>query len=101
MEVPNEEKRWDAPLFTVTPESSFDFAALDAVILRGKVAPANIAVIPARMESGSYLADLDRVTSDIVRAVLAAQSLGDGSGAMVGDSLPVPHTKAKVLLSRL
>lgn len=98
MEAPNEEKRWDAPLFTVSdPTAPLPLSAIDEVVLRGKVAPANVAVIPARMEGGNYLFELDRVTQDIVKAVVEAQA--DGS-IMVGDAITVPHTKSTVTLAR-
>jgi protein KTI12 len=48
-------------------------------------------------EAPSFVYDLDRVTQDIVKAVLAAQSTGM-FGA--GDAVKVPHTTATVTLSR-
>jgi len=104
MEAPNEEKRWDQPLFRITdPAAPLPLEAMaQTLVTKAKVVPANIAVMPARMESGDYLSELDRVTGDILRAVLAAsaQDGADAGGPSVGDSIVVPHTKSTVLLAR-
>ena len=77
--------------------------SLTAALLSGKVAPANISVIPARMESSNYLFELDRITSDIVKAVVDAQS-GDasdgGASCQIGDSISIPGVKAPIVLLR-
>ena len=103
MEAPNEEKRWDAPLFTISDPATkvLPFLeALSATLLKGKVAPVNISVVPARMEASNYLFELDRITQAIVRRIVDAQSEDGGAGSMVGDSIVVPGSSTPVVLAR-
>jgi len=97
METPNEEKRWDAPLFTLAPDAALPLDSIVATLTAGKVASINQAVVPARLEDANYLFELDRLTQEIVRAVVDKQAEGS---AMVGDSLRVPHTERSVHLCR-
>lgn len=96
-----------SPSSTPTSTGKLSPALLDsltAVLLKGKVAPANISVIPARMESSNYLFELDRITSEIVKTIVEKQSGSDasdgGASCQIGDSIAIAGVKAPIVLLR-
>lgn len=98
METPNEEKRWDQPLFTLDgPDAELPLEAITDTLLKGKIPSINQAVIPQKMEDSNYLFELDRITQEIVRAIVERQA---DASVMVGDVLKVPHTGNTVTLVR-
>jgi len=100
MERPNSDKRWDNPLFTITePTADLPLDDITNTLLHGSVASMNQAVVPAKMEDSNYLYELDRVTQDIVRAIVSHQA-SDSSIVMVGDKLSVPHATNTLQLTR-
>ncbi|KAI9316351.1 chromatin associated protein KTI12-domain-containing protein [Dichotomocladium elegans] len=104
-EEPDARNRWDAPLFTVI----YDDATVpgdqiwDAVILR-KPPPPNMSTISKPVSSTNYVYELDRVTDEIIKAVVKGQQeYGQGGGPMVmpGATTRVINPPRMVTLSEL
>lgn len=97
LEIPNEKNRWDSPLFTIKDEKEeMPCQQIADALLKGKSHVASFATAVKAEESATLLYDLDRVTQEIMRAVLAAQQAGSGPG----DVVRVPHTPKLVTLTR-
>ncbi|KAI9595500.1 chromatin associated protein KTI12 [Syncephalis fuscata] len=93
-EEPDAMRRWDAPLFTITPED--DTLPMDdiwsALMLR-KAPPPNMATAVKRVNDTNTLHALDRITQQAVDAVLQVQQEGVGTTVVA-----VPHSDLKVQL---
>ncbi|CAG8606052.1 2446_t:CDS:2, partial [Acaulospora colombiana] len=82
-EEPDDRNRWDSPLFTVI----YDDEALplegiwDAVIVR-KAKPPNLSTVAKPISETNYLYELEKITQEIVNAVLEAQKHDVGAGAV-------------------
>lgn len=93
-EEPIDRNRWDSPLFTVFPEDSFiktfGNSIIDAIILR-KPPPPNLSTIVKPSTESNYVYEMDKVTQDIINAILEAQKGGWNGGEIV-----VPKTVLNV-----
>lgn len=96
-ETPVGANRWDAPLLLhlkAIPVVMRDVN--DALFLR-KAPPPNQSTQCQPLSSTNFLYELDRVTKEIIMAILDAQK----SGAMEGDSITLPGTSEKFMLSKI
>lgn len=48
-----------------------------------------------KLETTNFVHELDRITQEVINAILEAQNL-----AIVGDAITIPETKSKVILRR-
>ncbi|ORY95672.1 chromatin associated protein KTI12 [Syncephalastrum racemosum] len=93
-EEPEARNRWDAPLFTVIydDENVPGDAIWDAVILR-RPPPPNLSTISKPVSDTNYVYELDKVTLEIINAVVEGQKEhGPGGLPMV-----VPNASEKVV----
>lgn len=93
-EEPEARNRWDAPLFTVIydDENVPGDAIWDAVILR-RPPPPNLSTISKPVSDTNYVYELDKVTLEIINAVVEGQKeYGPG-----GLPMTVPNASEKVV----
>jgi len=92
-EEPEARNRWDSPLFTVLYDDATipEEGIWNAVILQ-KPPPPNLSTVVKPVSETNYLYELDKVTQDIITAMLEGQKdLGPG-----GKFITVPHTPRQV-----
>nr|CAD7457867.1 unnamed protein product [Timema tahoe] len=75
-EAPDSRNRWDSPLFLVLPSDGLPLEQIQSALFDRKAPPPNQSTQCAPLSSTNFLYDLDRVTQDIVSAILSAQKLG-------------------------
>jgi protein KTI12 len=98
LEVPNADKRWDAPLFTVKATDETPCKDIIEAVLLGKAPTPSFATAIPKLEANDFVHQLDRVTQDVVKLLLDAQNV-----CQVGDVVMIPNgdkKKEKVNLSR-
>jgi protein KTI12 len=88
--------RWDKPLINVMPGDDTPCERIHDALISGKILAANTANLPQSIAPVDYLYELNRLTQDIVQAVVKAQQEGLGGGGEVG----VPHSQLKVSMRR-
>lgn len=92
-EPPDSRNRWDSPLFTVLPGDSVPFDQAHSVLFERKAPPPNQSTQCAPLLSTNFLYEIDRITQDIVSAILSAQKLG------LEGEVKIPGYKDCVLLT--
>ncbi|XP_042642318.1 protein KTI12 homolog [Tyto alba] len=95
-EAPDPRNRWDRPLFTVRGEEPLPLAAIRAALFESAPPPPHRATRSQPLQSGAFLHRLDRLTQEVLAAVMAAQS----GGAQPGQPVRVPGLAAELVLSR-
>ncbi|XP_057223021.1 protein KTI12 homolog [Malurus melanocephalus] len=95
-EEPDPSCRWDRPLFTVCGEEPLPLGAIRAALFESAPPPPHRATRTQPLQSCGFLHQLDRVTQDVLAAVLAAQR----SGAQPGETIRVPGVAEGLVLSR-
>ncbi|RUS22608.1 hypothetical protein BC937DRAFT_88245 [Endogone sp. FLAS-F59071] len=91
-EEPEARNRWDSPLFTILYDDATipEEGIWNAVILQ-KPLPPNLSTVVKPVSETNYLYELDKVTQDIITAMLEGQKeLGSGG------FITVPHTTRHV-----
>lgn len=92
-EPPDNNKRWDSPLFTVTEGSTLNFDEVYDSLYKRTVPPPNQSTIPTPLSSGNFMHDLDQVTQTIIKEILEIQKT-----AMVGDCIQISNASEKMKL---
>nr|XP_041573646.1 protein KTI12 homolog [Taeniopygia guttata] len=95
-EEPDPSCRWDRPLFTVSGEEPLPLGAIRAALFESAPPPPHRSTRTQPLQSCGFLHQLDRVTQDVLAAVLAAQR----SGAQPGETIRVPGVAEGLVLSR-
>ncbi|GAB6021666.1 kti12, chromatin associated [Chamberlinius hualienensis] len=88
-EAPDSRNRWDSPLFTLQPDDELPIEPIYNCLFLKKPPPANQSTQSQPLLDTNFLYNLDKVTQDIVYAILEAQKMkcvGDEILAL-GDSL--------------
>ncbi|KAF4077936.1 hypothetical protein AMELA_G00193630 [Ameiurus melas] len=94
-EAPDSRNRWDSPLFTLQKEDRLPFEAVSDAVLRRKAPPRNQSTQSQPLSSTNFLYELDRVTQDILMAVLDSQKT-----SVPGDAIAIPGTSEKFDVKR-
>lgn len=94
-EAPDSRNRWDSPLFTIQKEDTLPFEAISDAIFHRKAPPPNQSTQSQPLSSSNFLYELDKVTQDVVTAVLNAQKT-----SVPGDLIAVPEASEKIELTR-
>ncbi|XP_006628956.2 protein KTI12 homolog [Lepisosteus oculatus] len=94
-ETPDSRNRWDSPLFTVQKEDTLPFEAISDAIFHRKAPPPNQSTQSQPLSSTNFLYELDKVTQDVLMAVLNAQKT-----SVPGEVLAVPGATEKIELTR-
>ncbi|KAM9542359.1 protein KTI12 homolog [Guaruba guarouba] len=95
-EAPDPQNRWDRPLFTVHGEEPLPLDAIRAALFDSAPPPPHRATRTQPLQSASFLHQLDRVTQEVLGAVMDAQR----SGAQPGETVRVPGVAEGLVLSR-
>lgn len=97
-EEPNNQTRWDSPLFTVGPDEPGDWSAVTEALLGAVTKPPSMAttVKAAPGNSGDYLLYLERVTQELVEIVMnAVRERGVPTAVLV-----IPTLNMKILIKK-
>ncbi|XP_072881074.1 protein KTI12 homolog [Hemitrygon akajei] len=94
-EAPDSRNRWDSPLFTIQKDDTLPFEAISDAIFHRKAPPPNQSTLSQPLSSTNFLYELDRVTQEILMAVLNAQKT-----SVPGDLITVPGANMKIELTR-
>lgn len=94
-EAPDSRNRWDSPLFTIQREDTLPFDAISDAIFKRKAPPPNQSTQSQPLSSTNFLYELDKVTQDVLMAVLDSQKT-----SVPGDLIAVPGATEKIELNR-
>jgi len=95
-EPPESGNRWDSPLFIKHKDEELSLKDIENALFLRKPPPPNQATQNQPLASTNFLYDLDKVTQDIVKAILSTQKIYGP-----GDPMTVPKADQKVLLLRI
>ena len=95
-EPPDSQNRWDAPLFSIRPEDEIPFEEINDALFCRKAPPPNQSTMSTPLSSVNFLYELDKVTQELIIAVLEAQKT-----ACIGEQLTVPNASEKILFLKL
>ncbi|XP_040199043.1 protein KTI12 homolog isoform X2 [Rana temporaria] len=95
-EAPDSRNRWDSPLFTVQKDDALPLEQICNAIFHRKAPPPNQSTQTQPLSSTNFLHELDKVTQDVVTAILNAQKI-----SVPGDIITVPGASEKLQLSRM
>uniref|UniRef100_A0A8C5PB35 Protein KTI12 homolog n=1 Tax=Leptobrachium leishanense TaxID=445787 RepID=A0A8C5PB35_9ANUR len=93
-ESPDSRNRWDSPLFTVHVDDNLPSEQISDAIFHRKAPPPNQSTQTQPLSSTNFLHELDKVTQDVVTAVLNAQKT-----SVPGDVIVVPGAKLPRILN--
>ncbi|XP_045457620.1 protein KTI12 homolog [Melitaea cinxia] len=74
-EEPNQNNRWDSPLFTVQPDNELDLEAVYKVLFEKKPPPPNMSTQNPPLSSTNFLYEIDKVTQAISKHILDSKQL--------------------------
>ncbi|XP_051898551.1 protein KTI12 homolog [Pristis pectinata] len=94
-EAPDSRNRWDSPLFTIQKDDTLPFEAISDAIFHRKAPPPNQSTLNQPLSSTNFLYELDRVTQEMLMAILNAQKT-----SVPGDLITVPGANVKIELTR-
>ncbi|KAJ1527235.1 hypothetical protein ONE63_008761 [Megalurothrips usitatus] len=102
-EAPDSRNRWDSPLIVVQAEDSLPKEKFASALFDRKPPPPNQSTQNAPLSATNYLHELDRITQDIVTAIMSAQNMGlEGDIKIPGkDSLSVKLNGNKLTAAQL
>eukprot|EP01104_Vermistella_antarctica_P020623 TRINITY_DN88_c1_g2_i1.p1 TRINITY_DN88_c1_g2~~TRINITY_DN88_c1_g2_i1.p1 ORF type:complete len:275 (-),score=51.54 TRINITY_DN88_c1_g2_i1:1-825(-) len=95
-ERPNAKNRWDKPCFVVGDVDPTPLNEIESHLYASGVVVPLASTLPQVISDTNYVFDMDRITQDIITAVLKGQN----DGAVPGDRIPVPKASSPVTLSR-
>ncbi|KAA0714897.1 Protein KTI12 -like protein [Triplophysa tibetana] len=94
-EAPDSRNRWDSPLFTIQIEDALPFEAISDALFKRKAPPPNQSTQTQPLSSTNFLYELDKVTQDILMALLDSQKT-----SVPGDLISIPGATEKIKLTR-
>ncbi|EZA49589.1 hypothetical protein DMN91_005673 [Ooceraea biroi] len=89
-ETPNGGNRWDAPLFAVTPEDELMYDEIYRSLYEIASPKPNQSTQCAPLAATNYLYELDRITQDVINAILSAKKMG------INNDIKIPGCNATV-----
>ncbi|XP_058459164.1 protein KTI12 homolog [Malaya genurostris] len=102
-EEPQQQNRWDRPLFTIFPEEELEEEnILNALYHQTALAP-NLSTQNPPLSSTNYLFEMDNITQDIIARVMSARKLGLVGPVNVnnGSSVDIPSDINASQMNRL
>ncbi|XP_057204569.1 protein KTI12 homolog [Triplophysa rosa] len=90
-EAPDSRNRWDSPLFTIQKEDALPFEAICDALFKRKAPPPNQSTQSQPLSSTNFLYELDKVTQDILMALLDSQKT-----SVPGDLISTPGATEKI-----
>lgn len=102
-EAPDSRNRWDSPLIVLQADDELPKDKLMCALFDRKPPPPNQSTQNAPLSATNYLHELDRITQEIVTAILTAQNMGsEGDVRIPGqNSLTVKLNGNKVTAAQL
>lgn len=95
-EAPDSRNRWDRPLFTLVGlEEPLPLAEIRAALFENRAPPPHQSTQSQPLASGSFLHQLDQVTSQVLAGLMEAQK-----SAVPGDLLKLPGTTEHLQFTR-
>lgn len=94
-EAPDSRNRWDSPLFTIQQDDPLPFEAICDALFKRKAPPPNQSTKSQPLSSTNFLYELDKVTQDVLMAVLESQKT-----SVPGDLISIPGATEKIELTR-
>lgn len=94
-EAPESRNRWDSPLFVIQVGDDLPLDSIYDALINRIPPPPNQATQPQPLSATNFLYELDKITQEIVTALLNSQHT-----FVPGDQVTVPGTSEKVLLNR-
>ncbi|XP_066232357.1 protein KTI12 homolog [Saccopteryx leptura] len=95
-EAPDSRNRWDRPLFTLVGlEEPLPLAEIQAALFENRAPPPHQSTQSQPLASGSFLHNLDQVTSQVLAGLMEAQK-----NAVPGDLLKLPGTTEHLRFTR-
>ncbi|XP_052008652.1 protein KTI12 homolog [Xyrauchen texanus] len=94
-EAPDSRNRWDSPLFTIQKEDTLPYEAICDALFKRKAPPPNQSTLSQPLSSTNLLYELDKVTQDVLMAVLDSQKT-----CVPGDLISIPGAKEKISFFR-
>nr|XP_025848023.1 protein KTI12 homolog [Vulpes vulpes] len=95
-EAPDSRNRWDRPLFTLVGlEAPLPLAEIRAALFENQAPPPHQSTQSQPLASGSFLHQLDQVTSQVLAGLMEAQK-----SAVPGDLLKLPGTTEHLRFTR-
>ncbi|XP_021571310.1 protein KTI12 homolog [Carlito syrichta] len=95
-EAPDSRNRWDRPLFTLVGlEEPLPLAEIRAALFENRAPPPHQSTQSQPLASGSFLHQLDQVTSQVLAGLMEAQK-----SAVPGDLLALPGTTEHLRFTR-
>lgn len=95
-ECPSPSSRWDKPLFTVLQDGLLNVEDIGRALFEQKAAPPNQSTQSQPLASTNFLYQLDKLTQDVVNAILTAQKT-----SIPGDQIKVPNAREPFNFIRL
>uniref|UniRef100_A0A3B4C385 Protein KTI12 homolog n=1 Tax=Pygocentrus nattereri TaxID=42514 RepID=A0A3B4C385_PYGNA len=95
-EAPDSRNRWDSPLFTIQKDDALPFEAISDAIFKRKAPPPNQSTQSQPLSSTNFLYELDKVTQDILMAVLDSQKT-----SVPGDFIAIPGATERISFCQL
>ncbi|XP_016109147.1 protein KTI12 homolog [Sinocyclocheilus grahami] len=94
-EAPDSRNRWDSPLFTIQQGDSLPFEAICDALFKRKAPPPNQSTKNQPLSSTNFLYELDKVTQDVLMAVLESQKT-----SVPGDLISISGATEKIEFTR-
>ncbi|XP_053319231.1 protein KTI12 homolog [Spea bombifrons] len=95
-EAPDSRNRWDSPLFTLHMDDELPVEPICNAIFHRKAPPPNQSTQTQPLSSTNFLHELDKVTQEVVSAILNAQKT-----SIPGDVIVVPGATERIVLPRI
>ncbi|KAL9985762.1 hypothetical protein ACROYT_G008203 [Oculina patagonica] len=95
-EPPESRNRWDSPLFVIQVDDDLPFDSIYDALINRIPPPPNQATQAQPLSATNFLYELDKITQEIVTALLNSQRT-----FVPGDHVVVPGTSEKVVLNRM
>lgn len=83
-ETPNNNNRWDSPLFTISPDDELKFEEIYNALYLAKAPKPNLSTQCAPLSPTNYLYELDNITKQIVNNIMNSTHMG------VEDEIKIP-----------
>ena len=102
-EAPSDKNRWDSPLFLSIKGRELDLNAIFEALFDRKPPPPNQSTQNQPLSSTTFLHDLDKITSRVVKVILEAQKAADDSEEVrvEGETVKMPVSLRKVTMAEL
>ncbi|OQV26127.1 Protein KTI12-like protein [Hypsibius exemplaris] len=94
-EPPDSANRWENPLFTLLPTDPLPITELLEVLINRRAPPPNQSTQSQPLAATNYLHELDKITQEIVAAVISAQQNG-----MIGEKIVVTGSTEPLILPK-